>query len=304
MRMTFNLQNLLPAFSVEEAASIVSDAGFDATDYYLGSMKEPECVFNCDSWLDEARRVRDVFIKAGTPIIQTHSPFSFKGWEDRTILENHIYPTIVHSIKVSAALGAECVVVHPLHFWQYSGHQQEIYERNMLFYRSLIPICEEYDIKVGIENMFQRDKLRGGYIIQDTCSEPEEFCRYIDTLNSPYMVACLDVGHVGLPSGNPEASDFIRILGHERLQALHIHDNDYTNDQHLVPYAGTIDWDQVTQALGQIDYVGDFTFECLINRMFKNPVLTVCPAIVKMIAQIGRSLMKKIDDNRPSADKA
>lgn len=299
MRMTFNLQNLIPKFSAEEAAHLVADSGFDATDYYLGSMVEHDCVFNGDQWRDNAEQVRKVFEAVCAPVVQTHAPFSFKGWEDRSILESVIYPTIVHSIRVSAVMGAECVVVHPLHYWRYAGHEQEIFERNMQFYRSLIPVCEEYGIKVGIENMFQRDKLRGNYIIRDTCSDPTEFCRYIDTLDSPYMVACLDVGHAGLPSGNPEAWEFIRILGHDRLQAIHIHDNDYTNDQHLIPYAGTIDWSKVTQALGEIDYNGNFTFECLISKSFKNTDLSAYPAIISMIAQIGRKLMAHIDTNRP-----
>ena len=304
MRMTLNLHNVIPKFSVEDAAKLVFEAGFDAGDYFLGDMNNPECVFNGDLWRESAENICSIFRSYGTPIVQTHAPFSFKGWDDCATIEEVIYPTIVRSIKVSAVLGAECVVVHPLHCWRYEGHQQEIFERNMLFYRSLLPICREYNIKVGLENMFQRDKRRGNYIIRDTCSDPEEFCRYIDTLDSPYMVGCLDIGHAGLPSGNPEAWDFIRILGHDRLQALHIHDNDYTDDQHLIPYAGTIDWPMVTKALGQIDYSGDFTFECLIGRMFKQADPSVYPAILKLIAQIGRSLMVQIDANRPSADKA
>lgn len=299
MRMTFNLQNLIPLFPVEEAGKLVKNAGFDASDYYLGAMRDSECVFNTDQWRHEAEQIGCVFKRIGVPIIQTHAPFSFKGWEDRQNFEEFIYPTIVRSIQVSAAMGAECVVVHPLHYWRYDGNQQEIFEKNMRFYRSLIPVCEECGIKIGIENMFQRDKLRGNYIIRDTCSDPLEFCRYIDTLDSAYIVACLDVGHVGLPSGNNEAWDFIKILGHDRLQALHIHDNDYTNDQHLIPYAGTIDWYKVTRALGQIDYSGDFTFECLIDKMFKGVQPAVYPAILKMIAQVGRDLIANVDANRP-----
>ncbi len=299
MRMTLNLQNLIPMFSIEEAARLTFEAGFDASDYYLGPMVSEDCVFNGSHWLSAAEECRAVFKKYNVPIIQTHAPFSFKGWDDRVTLEEFIYPTIVQSIKVSAVMGAKCVVVHPLHYWRYAGNEQEIFERNMLFYRSLIPICKDFGIKVGIENMFQRDKLRGNYIICDTCGDPLEFCRYIDTLDSEYMVACLDVGHVGLPSGNLEAWDFIKILGHDRLQALHIHDNDYTNDQHLIPFAGTIDWAQVTQALGQIDYSGDFTFECLIKGMFKQPDPAIIPSILQLVAQIGRHLMEEIDANRP-----
>lgn len=114
------------------------------------------------------------------------------------------------------------------------------------------------------------------------------------------MVACLDVGHVGLPSGDAEAWDFIKILGHDRLQALHIHDNDYTNDQHLIPYAGSIDWSQVTKALGQIDYAGDFTYECLFKRMFNQVDHKVITPLLKFTEQIGRHLIDQVEANSPN----
>lgn len=303
MRLVLNLQNLLPTFSPDEAAKLTVQAGFDAADFSLQEMNDPDCIFNSNQWYEYADSYNRVFSENSLPIVQTHAPYSFKGWDDPVTFEEFIYPALVRAIKVSAVMGAKCVVVHPLHYWRYEGNEQEIFERNMKFYRSLIPVCREYNIKVGIENMFQRDKLRGNYIIRDTCSDVTEFCRYIDTLDSEYMVACLDVGHVGLPSGHQEAWDFIRILGHERLQALHIHDNDYTNDQHLIPFAGLIDWKQVTKALGQIDYSGDFTFECLFTRSFKQPAPAIVPSILQLVAQIGRHLMDEIDANRPDIHK-
>ena len=112
------------------------------------------------------------------------------------------------------------------------------------------------------------------------------------------MVACLDIGHVGLPSGNLEAWEFIRILGHDRLQALHVHDNDYTNDQHSLPYSGKIDWAEVTQALGLINYSGDFTYECLLGRMYNLSQDEVCSSVLKYAEQIGRHLIKRIEANR------
>lgn len=99
MRLTLNLQNLLPMFSLETAAKLTAEAGFDATDFYLGAMTDPECVFNTDKWQDHAAECRDVFFNSETPIIQTHAPFSFKGWDDRITFEEFIYPTIVRSIQ-------------------------------------------------------------------------------------------------------------------------------------------------------------------------------------------------------------
>lgn len=304
MKLVLNLQNLLPHFSIEEAAKLIADTDFDGADYYLNDMIDPACSYNTGDWVSQAECFKSTFEAAGVPIVQTHAPFRFKGWDDPATYEEFIYPAIVRSVKISAVMGAKCVVVHPLHYWRYDGNEQEIFERNMDFYKSLIPVCKEYNIKVGIENMFQRDKLRGNYIVRDVCSDATEFCRYIDSLNSEYMVACLDVGHVGLPHGHMEAWDYIRILGHDRLQALHIHDNDYLNDQHRVPYSGKIDWNNVTKALGEIDYTGDFTYECLFKHMANELPNELYPAVLKFVSQVGRYLIDQIEVNRKPVVKA
>jgi sugar phosphate isomerase/epimerase len=168
----------------------------------------------------------------------------------------------------------------------------------MEFYRSLIPLCKEYNVKVGIENMFQRELLRG-QLSFDTCNQIPEFVRYIDTLDSEYMVACLDIGHVGLPVRDDEAWDFIRALGHDRLQSLHVHDNNYRSDSHSLPYFGKIDWNEVTKALGEIDYQGHFTYEIDIGG-FMSPFMNDEFALtaVRYAHDVGRNLCALVEKAR------
>ena len=52
----------------------------------------------------------------------------------------------------------------------------------------------------------------------------------------------------------------ITAIGSE-LRALHAQDNYGNGDSHVMPMAGTINWDQVFHALKEIGYKGDFTFE-------------------------------------------
>ena len=157
-----------------------------------------------------------------------------------------------------------------------------------------------YGVKVGIENMFQSDPRRK-QVSFDTCSTIPEFLRYVDTLDSEYMVACLDIGHIGLPVRDDEPWDFIRALGHDRLQSLHVHDNDYKGDKHQLPYQGTINWNEVTKALGEIDYQGDFTYEVRIGGVFSEFTDDeFVPIATKYLADTGRHLCKLIDRNRPA----
>lgn len=282
-------------FGFDEGLKLCKNAGFDAIDYDLNCLVDNGCAFNNDDYREEAVRIRKRIEDAGLHVNQTHTPFTFRHWDNEEFYNNTIYPRIVRSLEISALLGAKVAVVHPLHHFTYRGHEEEIFEKNMEFYRSLIPYCKKWNIKVGIENMWQGDSRRG-HIILDVCGTKEEFVRYIDTLDSEWMVATLDIGHVGLPCQDDEPWDFIRALGHDRLHSLHVHDNDYRNDVHVLPFLGNIDWTKVTEALGEIDYDGDFTYEINFPG---NPPEGFRQTTVKYIADVGRFLISEIDRNRP-----
>lgn len=296
MKLAMNSGYFQGIMSTEEMAKLISEAGFGAVDYSLMAMVHPDYIYNGANYLSVAEETGRILSSYSIPVVQTHTPFEFADFNAPFFME-----TTIRSIEASAALGAEIAVVHPLHHVEYAGHEEEIFQWNMDFYRSLIPVCKSCDIKIGIENMFQRDKKRG-FIVHDTCSTVAEFCRYIDTLNSEYMVACLDVGHVSLPMQTTDASDMIRILGHERLHALHIHDNDYHDDRHVAPFSGNIDWYGVTKALGEIDYDGDFTYEIGFGKYAGCADRSLYPAVLRYLAQVGLHLVDQVNKNRPNKD--
>ena len=299
MNLTLNSSELNRRFGLEKTAELCKNAGFDSIDYSLGCMEQPDDIFNNEKeYRRAAEELRKAIDATGLPVTQTHTPFVYAGWKDPKAYEEFIMPSIRRSIEISAILGAKVAVVHPLHHFVYKGNEEEIYAKNMDFYRSLIPLCKEYGVKVGIENMFQRELLRA-HISFDTCATIDEFIRYVDTLDSEYMVACLDIGHVGLPVTDERAWDFIRALGHDRLQSLHVHDNDYRNDRHALPYTGKIDWNEVTKALGEINYQGDFTYELdgkvIVPEGMDEAFL---PTHIQYIANVGKHLCSKIEGYR------
>ena len=297
MELSVNVSNLFWRYEFPKAAELYKNAGFTAVDYSLGEMVADDSVFNSGRWREEAERIRATADALGLKINQTHAPFTFRGWKDDAVYRDVIYPRLCRSVEISGILGAKVAVMHPLHHFVYHGHEEEIFEANMVFYRSLLPICREYGIKIGIENMYQVDDRRR-HIVFDTCAAKEEFVRYIDTLDSEYMVACLDVGHVGLPLQDDEAQDFVRALGHDRLQALHVHDNDYRGDNHDLPYLGKLNWSEITRALGEIDYMGDLTYE--INAgLIATADDAFVPIGLRYMADVGKHLIEQIHAARP-----
>jgi sugar phosphate isomerase/epimerase len=68
---------------------------------------------------------------------------------------------------------------------------------------------------------------------------------------------CLDYGHAYLMGDLGEAIE--SISGH--LWTTHVHDNHGRDDEHLVPFAGTIDWDAAMMATQKIGYDGVLMLE-------------------------------------------
>jgi sugar phosphate isomerase/epimerase len=96
-------------------------------------------------------------------------------------------------------------------------------------------------------------------VIPNSLSSPAALCRLIegDLDGVDNVGVCLDYGHANLGGDVAEAIE--TISGH--LQTTHIHDNAGKRDDHLVPYAGRIDWDAAMMETQKVGYDGVLMFE-------------------------------------------
>lgn len=301
MKLSINVGSLQVLFDSEKIARLCHEAGFDGADYGLDCMCNAESPFMGENYVEYTKKVRKIFDDAGLPILQAHAPYFARAreYENEEFYTTRVLPTYKRAVEVAGLLGAKTVVYHPYHYARYSGNEERMFRENMEFFKQLIPIAEEYDIQIAIENMYWGHPVKAGYVI-DVCGRSEEFIRYIDTLNSDRIVGCVDIGHVALPLVAEEESwDMIRALGGNRVKALHVHDNCYKTDAHGLPYTGDINWNEVTKALGEIDYQGDMTYE--VNGFIrKNMDDEVVKLALKYMADIGKHLCKLVDQNRPN----
>jgi hypothetical protein len=152
-------------------------------------------------------------------------------------------------------------------------------------------VCTSGSITICTENMWQcyGDSSK---IWDSTCSRAEEFARYIDGVGSPFVKACVDIGHTVLVGENPVK--MIKTLGH-RIAALHVHDNDGIHDTHTLPFHGIIKWDEVAKALKDIDYKGELTLETE-GFFLKSFPVSLYPDAVKYMAASARRLCDMIDN--------
>lgn len=287
MKLSTTTGYLEKTFDFKKAIDLIADAGYDAIDFTSHTKEEFYTDVHNKSFYTELKKYAN---DKGLYFNQAHGPdgSSFLS-EERT---KKRFDEIVCSMKNASYLGAETIIVHPCQHLKYceKGVPEMLFEYNMGFYRKLIPYCEEYNIKVAVENMWQYPKM----ISHSTCSRPDEFIRYVDELNNDSIVACLDIGHTMLVREQPD--DFIRKLGNKRLTNLHIHDVDGTEDLHTLPFFGITDWESVMGALAEIDYKGDLTYEA--DGFLRDKPTELLPDYTKLMSATGRYLIKIFNEKR------
>lgn len=276
--------------SVKEGVKMIFDAGFKAYDCTLCGQSGARIMADSEDWREQALELRAYADELGIVCNQAHAFFhSSTGDETK---DQIIFQKIVRDMEIASILGAKIIVVHPKQHLKYAEHPDELYEMNVEFYKNLIPYCKKFGIKVAVENMWQYNGITKA-IVDSTCARAWEFCKYVDALDSKWIVACLDIGHAGLTDSDIAA--YIKTLG-SRLQALHVHDNDLKNDDHFLPFTKNIDFDKVTSALAEIDYQGDFTYEA--DFFLQRFPTELTSAALKFMQQVGQHLVNEIERKR------
>ncbi len=269
----------------EAAIRILCDSGFDGIDYSMFEMKNDDCILNSSGYKTHIKNIAGIADFYGVTFEQAHAPFpsakdgneEYNGW---------IFEKLKRALEISGMLDTKICVVHPVHF------KENQFEKNMELYHKLEPYARDYGVKIALENMFGHDR-KTDRLVPNVCSVAEDFNSYVDALDPAHFTACLDLGHCGLVGSN--AGEMIRNMG-SRLGCLHIHDNDFINDCHTLPYTRKMDWDDILHALGEIDYQGHFTYESdyFLNG-FPDDLL---PACERFMHDVGRSMMRKIEKYR------
>jgi len=82
----------------------------------------------------------------------------------------------------------------------------------------------------------------------------------LERVDAPRLGFCFDSGHHNARKAPEE--DMLARFGH-RLMALHLHDNDGMDDQHLLPFDGTTDWAEQMRKIAATGYKGPTALEVM-----------------------------------------
>ena len=95
-------------------------------------------------------------------------------------------------------------------------------------------------------------------VIQNELSKAGSLVHFVeDVLDAGAASICLDLGHAHLDGDLVDAIETVA----EHMALVHAHDNRGRNDDHLLPFEGTIDWPGALTALQKVGYEGTVVLE-------------------------------------------
>ena len=224
-------------------------AGFRYIDLSMYSFT-PECEYMQKDWRERVLGLKELADGLGMQFVQAHSQGGNPLSDDPCHVDFLLKATL-RSIEICEILGIKNTVVH----YGYADgiSKDESFAKNKEFYEKLFPTMERCGVNVLTENSTKSNMGDKYYI--NTGKDVREFVKYV---NHPLFHACWDTGHA-----NCEGSQYdeIMALGDE-LYAIHYNDNHGLKDDHVAPFLGRLNHDEVMTALIDVGFKGYFTLEC------------------------------------------
>ena len=213
-------------------------------------------------------------------IYQVHGPWHWPPDDSTEELRNAKLEHVKRSLWSTSILGCKNWVLHPImpHGISERGteYQKSTLEINLDFMSKVLEIAKQYDITVCLENMPMRDF---------SLATPYEILDFVKLINDKHFKICLDTGHVAT-FPDLSVANAVRDLG-DNIRAFHIHDSVPDRDLHLFPYFGTIDWQDFSKALKDINYTGGICLETAPPHMLPNDIYEeLCISLAKLLKNI------------------
>ena len=248
--------------SDEDRIRQLHNAGFRYVDLGMFSLT-PDSAYMRDGWQDAVDRISDLAKELDMQFVQAHSPMGNPLSDDAAHVE-HVVNSTIRSIEICQRLGITHTVSHG---GKISGiTKDEYFERNKAFFDRLIPTMERCGVHVLCEN-------------SSTVNSGDKYClkngkdmrQFIDYMDHPLFHGCWDTGHA-----NQEGSQYDDILAlGDQLYAIHYNDNHGVTDDHIIPFFGRLNHDEIFNALLAVGYKGYFTLECTWTLIKYNQITGV-----------------------------
>lgn len=257
------------------------DAGFRVLDANLCPLSRRQTTLHLDDWRQQVDEIRNEAEKLGMVFSQSHPPY--RGRLDRLETEEdrqYFRSMLLRAIEISAMLGVKWAVLHPETAPGSSCYDLEANIReNQRIYDQELELAHKLGVGLAFENMCDRGQRRR---FGTTAYELEKL---MDACASPLVGICWDVGHAHRTSEDQIPG--IMRLGN-RIKALHIDDNHGEKDLHLMPFLGSVPWEDVMHALYVSGCQADLIYEIRINGNMPDELMDLS---ARYCRQVGEHLL-------------
>lgn len=241
-----------------EAIKKLRAVGYDTVDISFVYQKKEAFILRGDDWKEKIEEVGRTTEEIGITISQCHFPYE-KMHGDAFFKDGYseYYAECLRRSYIAAGmLGVRYGVIHPITYPEVNYERKACLEKNCAYYDEFIELGIKNNVGTAIENMppFPQHEfpIRYGQHYDDLLD-------FVDRYNDSMVGICWDTGHANL--SRYDQGRAIRTIG-RHLKALHMNDNHYGfRDEHLLPFLGEVDWVAVIEALVDIGYDGDLTYE-------------------------------------------
>ncbi len=263
-----------------EAVHRLANAGFDCVEFNLSDYVSRDSPLAGEGWLDWIEGISNAVKEMNMRVSQVHAPI-YRALGDHE-MDEHLDLMTERMFLACEIMQIPYAVFHP-RFKREGFLLKNAFETkkwNIDWFSAWSERASESNVSIAIENLFDFWDDPG------YCTDAYTILDLIEGVNQDNVYACLDTGHAWIAKNDP--SDFARELG-SRLKVLHIHDNLGSEDQHVAPFVGTIDWPKFMKTLKEIDYSGVFSLE--IHHYIQRMPSEIIDDAVRMAYGIGRHLV-------------
>lgn len=266
-------------------------AGFRVLDLNLTDYQHDGSPFRGPDWKAWLLEIRGRAARLGIEFSQSHAPvynFGEPGCYDAEKDE-----LMRRAFEACGMMGIPWLVVHisrPAHATL--GETERI---NREYVLRLLEWAHAYGVGIALENL-PVHRGREGDASMDFLRTPEALLSFVQSFADDKVGVCLDLGHALIQGW--DVAGCIDVLA-PRLRALHVHDNNGREDQHMPPFFGMIPWDEVMRALKRNAYPGDFTYEICGPTFMRHAPEALQDEMHAFTVKIGEYLLSGLEGDCP-----
>lgn len=239
------------------------------------------------------RKLSKEMADAGLDFVDAHAPFRDDCDMLLPIPEMHDY--VIARMKLTLQIvhdfGVKTCTIHIGNQF-YDGYTEEQHrDATCRSLDELLPFAEKKGITVCIENLTRMS------------NNVDDLLFFFDRYHCDNFGACFDAGHANIMEKGmnvPECAAVVSFINcgvpvrweKDVLKRMlpyivtcHIHDNDATRDQHLLPGKGTVDWDKLLPELLSAPRLSCIQSE-VKSVTNHNPIKELCGKFVELFGEI------------------